>query len=175
MKKNRRMQKKVALRMAAAFAVGAAAGLSCVSVTAAPEEEQIVETRIVYLEKASEEDAEEKDPEKVYTYLGNYKITAYCACEICCGEWANNRPVDSNGCPVVYTASGERAVSGMTVAVDPEVIPYGTTILIAGKEYTAQDCGGAIKGKRIDVYFDSHMEAQDYGVQTHDVYALEIR
>ena len=33
---------------------------------------------------------EESAPEKVC--LGEYRITAYCACEKCCGEWAKNRP-----------------------------------------------------------------------------------
>lgn len=89
-------------------------------------------------------------------------ITAYCPCEICCGEYALNRPKDENGSDIVYTASGKMAKSGTTIAVDPNVIPYGTRVIIDGKEYTAHDCGGMIKGNRIDVYFDTHQKALDF-------------
>ena len=39
--------------------------------------------------------------------LGEYKITHYCSCPACCGEWGESRPVDDNGEPIVVTASGE--------------------------------------------------------------------
>ena len=61
------------------------------------------------------------------------------------------------------------------VAVDPEIIPYGSFVFIkanwAGdsfiyeKIFIAGDCGGAIKGQRIDVYFDTKTEATKFGVQ----------
>ncbi|WP_317988883.1 3D domain-containing protein [Faecalibacillus intestinalis] len=43
----------------------------------------------------------------------------------------------------------------MTVAVDPAIIPYGSKIKINGKVYIAQDCGGVIKGNKIDVFVES--------------------
>ena len=97
--------------------------------------------------------------------LGEFKITHYCACEICCGSWANNRP---NG--IVYTASGAVAEAGKTIAVDPSVIPYGTEVVIDNQTYIAQDCGGAIQGNRIDVYCDSHQEALQLGVKYAEVF-----
>lgn len=89
-------------------------------------------------------------------------ITAYCPCEKCCGVYALNRPKDENGKDIVYTSSGKIAKSGKTIAVDPSVIPYGSKVIIEGVTYIAEDCGGAIKGNRIDVYFDEHQKALDF-------------
>lgn len=100
--------------------------------------------------------------------LGEYTITHYCPCEICCGVWAENRP---DG--IVYTASGAVAEAGVTVAVDPEIIPYGTKLVINGHEYIAQDCGGAIYGNKIDIYCSSHEEALQLGKYTAEVFMME--
>lgn len=102
--------------------------------------------------------------------LGEYKITHYCSCSICCGEWGENRPTDENGDPIIRTASGAVAEAGKTIAVDPEVIPLGSTVYIDGQAYIAQDVGGAIKGNRIDVYCNSHEEALEKGVIYKSVY-----
>lgn len=82
-----------------------------------------------------------------------FKVTAYCPCKKCCGK--------SDG----ITATGVKATQGRTIAVDPRYIPYGTEVTINGNTYVAEDCGGAIKGNRIDIYFDSHQEALAFGVQ----------
>lgn len=97
--------------------------------------------------------------------LGEFKLTGYCSCEICCGKWAYNRP---DG--VVYGAIGEELKEGYSIAVDPSVIAYGTEVIIDGKIYKAQDCGGAIKGNRIDVYFEDHQTALEHGVQHAEVF-----
>ena len=97
--------------------------------------------------------------------LGEFKLTAYCSCVKCCGFWAYGRPLDENGNDIVIGASGERLYQGVSIAVDPAVIPYDTTVYINGVAYIAQDCGGAIKDNRIDVYFDNHQDALDFGVQ----------
>lgn len=97
----------------------------------------------------------------IYKSIGDYKITAYCSCDKCCGK--------SDG----ITASGTKATNGRTVAVDPNVIPYGTELLIDGHKYIAEDCGGAIKGNKIDIYFDNHSDALNYGVQYMEIYRKE--
>lgn len=114
-----------------------------------------------------------KSTEYEFVYLGEFKLTAYCSCEKCCGYWATIRDTDENGEPIVYTASGAVAKDGVTIAVDTSQIPYGTDVYIAGYGFrSAQDCGGAIKGNRIDVYYSSHEEALAMGVVYKDVWAL---
>ena len=80
-------------------------------------------------------------------------ITAYCPCPKC---------TDGDG----ITSTGAAPKQGRTVAVDPKHIPYGTVIIFDGHSYIAEDCGGAIKGEnKIDLFFDSHEEALEFGVQ----------
>lgn len=90
-----------------------------------------------------------------------YITTAYCHCTKCCGK--------SDG----ITASGVKAVEGVTVAADTKILPFGTKVIIDGNTYTVQDRGGAIKGNRIDIYFDTHEKALQYGRQTKEVIILE--
>lgn len=101
---------------------------------------------------------ETKPPEPAWVTV---TATAYCPCEKCCGVCAENRP---NG--IVYTASGAIAQEGVTIAADWDVYPPGTVLYIEGLgEYTVQDRGGAIKGQKIDVYFESHEDALQFGRQ----------
>lgn len=99
--------------------------------------------------------------------LGEFKLTAYCSCKKCCGIWAVNRP---NG--VVYGAIGEELKAGYSIAVDPKVISYNSKVMINGQVYEAQDCGSAIKGNRIDVYFENHKDAINFGVQYAEVFLM---
>lgn len=102
--------------------------------------------------------------------LGEFRLTGYCSCKICCNNFANNRPMDENGNEIVYGAIGEELKEGYSIAVDPDVIPYKTEVIINGHTYKAQDCGGAIKGNRIDVYFENHNDALEFGVQYAEVF-----
>lgn len=111
---------------------------------------------------------EPEEPELIS--LGTFKLTAYCSCQRCCGSYALNRPVDESGNEIVYGSIGVRLVAGVSIAVDPRVIPYGTQVEIDGHTYTAHDTGGNIKGNRIDVYFDDHQEAWDFGTQYAEVF-----
>ena len=82
-----------------------------------------------------------------------YKVTAYCACSKCCGKYSSG-----------YTASGTKATAGRTVAASSS-FAFGTKLLINGKQYVVEDRGSAIKGNRIDMYFNSHSEALAWGVR----------
>ena len=123
------------------------------------------EPEVVYVEVPAEPTYIELVPESEFmSYIGDFDLTAYCPCEKCCGEWGKNRPVINNQ-KVVNTASGAFAWEGVTVAVDPQVIPYGTKLYIEGVGVrVAQDCGGAIKGNRIDIYYLNHEDAWRSGV-----------
>ena len=81
-----------------------------------------------------------------------YKVTGYCACVKCCGK--------TNG----ITASGTKATAGRTIAASGQ-FTFGTKLLINGTTYTVEDRGGAIKGNKIDVYFNTHAEALQWGVK----------
>lgn len=93
-------------------------------------------------------------------FLGSFKLTAYCGCSECSGKWGNG------------TATGTVAKENWTIAVDPDIIPYGTMVIIGNNIYCAEDCGGAIVGNKIDIYHKSHEEAVEFGVQYADVFVL---
>lgn len=76
------------------------------------------------------------------------------------------------------TASGTRVKRNpegySTVAVDPSVIPLGTKLYINGYGYAiAEDIGGAIKGNKIDLYFNSDSHVHNWGVKYVDVYVIK--
>lgn len=72
------------------------------------------------------------------------------------------------------TASGTRVTEGRTIAVDPSVIPIGWWVYIEGVGFRrAEDTGGAIKGHKIDVYYDSLRAALNFGRKSgHTVYVI---
>lgn len=95
-----------------------------------------------------------------------YTITAYCSCEICCGQWANNRP---NG--IVYGAYGVELVPGYSVAAP---LPYETKLKIDGKTYEVQDTTASwivdrYAGRIIDLYMLDHESALAWGKQEMEV------
>ena len=95
------------------------------------------------------------------------------------GESANREII----CTTVAYSGGNLTASGMpcrrdpnglsTVAVDPNVIPYGTAMYIEGYGYAvAADCGSGVKGNMIDLYFNSYEESCDWGLQQSKVTIL---
>ncbi|HJV47523.1 MAG TPA: ubiquitin-like domain-containing protein [Bacillota bacterium] len=65
-----------------------------------------------------------------------------------------------------HTASGSKPNSGQTIAADPDVIPLGTWVYIEGYGFKrVEDTGGAIKGNKLDLYFDNDQDAKDFGVR----------
>lgn len=70
---------------------------------------------------------------------------------------------DQWGDIIKYPCDDEhRAIEGHTIAVDPNVIPLGSEVLINGHEYVAEDIGGAVKGNVIDIYSrEPHYESYE--------------
>lgn len=102
--------------------------------------------------------AEEKEKESKGEYLGNYKLTFYCAESCCNGSYSG-------------TALGTPIVAGRTIAVDPKVIPLGSEVYIEGYgTFVVEDTGGAIKGNKIDIAVNSHSEAMSKGIDYANVY-----
>ena len=73
------------------------------------------------------------------------------------------------------TATGTIPKVGRTIAVDPRVIPYGTKVYIPalGGTYIAEDCGGGIKGNKIDIFMSSEAKCNSWGVRNIEIQILK--
>ena len=86
-------------------------------------------------------------------YLGEFSISHYCSCPIC-----TNTPKGSR------TATGHIPREGRTVAVDTKLIPLHSVIYVEGLgTFVAEDVGGGVKGKHLDIYIDDHQRALGLG------------
>lgn len=106
---------------------------------------------------------------KQETYYGTsnqFTVYGYCACVKCCGKSDK----------LTYTET--TALQDRTIAVDPSVIPLGSTVLIYYEDsligiYQAEDVGGDIKGNKIDLFFELHNDALKFGVKGCEIIVLE--
>jgi 3D (Asp-Asp-Asp) domain-containing protein len=92
--------------------------------------------------------------------IGEYRISHYCKCATCNGKWAG------------MTSTGATPEVGRTIAVNPQIIPYGTEVKINDTIYIAEDTGGAIRHRNncIDILVESHEKAYELGVYYTEVY-----
>ena len=90
------------------------------------------------------------------------RVTAYCPCSKCCGQYADG-----------ITASGHKIQPGDTFVAADKRYSFGTEMIVPGyndgRTVKVLDRGGAIKGNRLDVFFHSHQEALEWGVKYLDV------
>lgn len=78
-------------------------------------------------------------------------VSGYDTCDPCCAPYNDG-----------ITASGVPAV-GRICAAPPEY-PFGTRLWVEGMgEYVVEDRGGAIKGNKLDLLFESHQAAKEFG------------
>jgi len=115
-----------------------------------------------------------QDDNKDLEFLGEWRITAYCSCEKCCGKWASSKYRPDG---IVRGASGEQLIPGVSVAA-PASLVFGTSIEIDGLgEYIVHDrmAQWVIKkhGNTIDLYMEDHKEALEFGVRILTVYSLQ--
>lgn len=107
------------------------------------------------LEIQQELQTEQEKPQERWVSIGDFKITYY-------------------GLDITTTtATGKTPEVGKTIGVDPEVIPYGSTVKIDGEVYEAQDTG-AYKGNLIDILCESEAVSAKLGTHTSEVYILEV-
>jgi len=90
------------------------------------------------------------------------RVTAYCPCPKCCGEYSDG-----------VTARGYKIRPGDTFVAADRRYSFGTEMLIPGysngRAVKVLDRGGAIKGNRLDVFFATHQEALEWGVKYLEV------
>ena len=98
--------------------------------------------------------------ERKMVSLGVFRITYYTNSIECCGK--------TDG----VTRSGAIAKANHTIAVDPEVVPLGSEVMIGGTVYTAEDIGGAVKGKVIDIYVDDLSAGRPFDADEMEVFVL---
>ena len=103
--------------------------------------------------------ANREAPSIVRHDVRTFRVTAYCPCEKCCGRFADG-----------ITASGHVIKPGdRFVAASPEYT-FGTCLIIPGYgKVLVEDRGGSITDGRLDVYFDTHQEALNWGVKILEV------
>jgi len=98
--------------------------------------------------------------ERKMVSLGVFRVTYYTNSIECCGK--------TDG----ITKSGAIAKANHTIAVDPEVIQLGTEVMIGGTVYIAEDIGGAVKGKVIDIYVDDFDAERAFDVDEMEVFVV---
>ena len=167
-KDKRRVQRRRANLEAIAFIafvlmIGILLGSAVTAQTEESDKPEPVEARVVQYDPPPEPMPEVyiSEVETTNSRLhGSCRITAFCACSVCCGEWANNRPLDENGNPIVYGASGKELTPGVSVACS---LPYGTKLEIDGlpgtyvvEDRTAEWIQDKYNGMTVDIYMDSH-------------------
>lgn len=97
------------------------------------------------------------------------------------GSKSSNQSANGKRMSVVATAYTGHGITSTgttpkwgTIAVDPSIIPYGTKVYIPqfNKTFIAEDCGGAIKGNKIDIYMNNEDSVYNWGRKTIDIYIL---
>ena len=105
------------------------------------------------LKKEEKEQEAKKQEEVKKGWTHEFHVTAYCGCYSCSEGYGTQ------------TSTGVTAEAGRTIAVDTDVVPYGSKVQINGHTYVAEDCGGAINGYEIDIYMDEHSSTDRFGSQ----------
>ena len=118
---------------------------------------------------AAERPAEDYSSLDRLELIGTFTATAYCPCVKCCGIWSEDHP--SRGEDYVQkTRAGTIPEEGRTIAADWDVLPEGSEVILDGHTYIVEDRGGAVKGNSIDIFFESHEAAVEFGVQEVELY-----
>ncbi len=139
-------------------------------------EENIVISEEVVEEPVIEEPTVDENgvPTNYVRYI-DCQATAYCLCKKCTGKTPGSSGYGRTASGYVITPGNNEKV----IAVDKKQIPLGTKVYVEGLNGApsygyalAADTGGAIKGNKIDLYYDSHAECLKWGRRQVRVYIL---
>ncbi len=106
--------------------------------------------------------------QELYASSNTFTVYGYCPCDQCCDKEDK------------LTFTEVEALEGRTVAVDPNIIPLGSTVLIYYEDelvgiFQAEDVGGDIKGNVIDMYFENHSDALEWGNKQCEVIVVDAK
>ncbi len=132
---------------------------------------------------------QEPEQNEQQTVFEHFEATSYCACEICCGDYAKNRPIDpETGEEIVYGATGVRLTAYnpehpeniSSAAVDPDVIPLGSIFEVYQDDkllgtFEAVDTGSAIVGGVFDIYEGNDQSAHERAWNRGRIEGLTIK
>lgn len=90
--------------------------------------------------------------------IGIFHTTAYCPCSRCSSS--------------SRTFAGTTPVANHTISADLSLLPLGTRVMINGNVYTVEDKGSGIRGNELDIFFNSHAEALQYGRRNVEVFSI---
>ena len=92
--------------------------------------------------------------------LGIFTTSGYCACSSCSGT-------------NTLTYSGTVPQAGHTISADLTVLPLGTKVFIGDIVYTVEDMGSGVDGNLIDIFYATHEDAWNHGLQEQEVFLAE--
>jgi len=124
-----------------------AANSTAIAIPSKPKDEQKAETK-----------SEPSDEWRIV----RMRVTGYCPCSKCCGKFADG-----------ITACGHKIRPGDTFVAADKRYSFGTTMVIEGyndgQAVKVLDRGGAIRGNKLDAFFQTHQQALEWGVRYIDV------
>ena len=138
------------------FYIGASFADAC-------EEPEVVEEAPIVTQATPEVEEPEEVATIEFVDLGNYTITAYCGCEICCGQWASVPVIGSGGVELI---EGVHCASPLPLGTIVEVGDLG---FYEVQDRTAEWIADKYDQKVIDIYFENHEDAVQFGKKTANV------
>ncbi len=122
----------------------------------------LLSTKITQINTAVATNPPQMEPEIPLWHAVQMRVTAYCPCEKCCGQYADG-----------ITTSGHKIQPNETFVAADKRYPFGTEMIVPGynnnNPVKVLDRGGAIKDNRLDIFFPTHQEALNWGVKYLDV------
>lgn len=151
---------KKLLTIATAAVLGMASSLPAYAQTASG---SLGPASMLLEQEVSTQDSDTVPSESAYTKgksLGIFTTSGYCACNSCSGT-------------NTLTYSGTVPQADHTISADLTVLPLGTKVFIGDTVYTVEDMGSGVDGNLIDIFYATHEDAWNHGIQEQEVFLAE--